>query len=376
MKVLSRWFVIVGCFILTAGCWDQHLMKNATLIQGASFDLTEEGQLLMGISIPIVAEIPSELRQTSVNSETMSVVANTPREGTLRIERKVPGVLDPSKNKLILFGEAFASEGILSSLDVLYRDPRNPLGARLAVVEGGALEVLRVQPKEELSTSEYLLSIVRSAEENSNVPVENIQTLASEMMDPGEDIVLPFLKLSDGGKNVEIQGLALFDDDRFSGIHLTEQESILFNLLDGEKGKYAKFTRRVNANEKMNMDNYITFNVKKIKRALKVNVTPAEDVEVHLDVHLKVHVYEYPKGHAQAELDTLNEKLSKSFSDDAKQVVQKLQEANCDAFGVGRHLIAFYPDIWKAKDEKTYFQEDVTFHTNVTVEIIHVGIYE
>jgi hypothetical protein len=56
-------------------------------------------------------------------------------------------------------------------------------------------------------------------------------------------------------------------------------------------------------------------------------------------------------------------------------VINKLQEANCDALGIGRRLNAFYPDTWKEKDMKEYFR-NVKFRTIVDVEIIQVGIYE
>jgi hypothetical protein len=65
------------------------------------------------------------------------------------------------------------------------------------------------------------------------------------MIDRGEDIVLPYLKVEENGRGAEIAGLALLDEGNFSGIHLSVQESILFMLLDDQKGKYAKFTKRV-----------------------------------------------------------------------------------------------------------------------------------
>lgn len=88
-----------------------------------------------------------------------------------------------------------------------------------------------------------------------------------------------------------------------------------------------------------------------------------------------MHVAEYLKGHADKEMDKLNKALSKSFSKEAVQVIKKLQKANCDAFGIGRHLIAFHPETWKEKDQKTYFK-NVKFRTTIDVEVIQIGISE
>lgn len=123
------------------------------------------------------------------------------------------------------------------------------------------------------------------------------------------------------------------------------------------------------------MNNFITINVKKMKQKLKVSVNRNGDVAVKLDLHIKVNVHEYPKGDVDKEIVNLNKKLSKSFSNEAKQVINKLQETSCDALGIGRRLIAFYPDIWKEKDMKEYFR-NIKFRTKVDVEIIQVGIYE
>ena len=40
------------CLLLTTGCWDQNLMKNAILIQTITFDRTDQDKFLFGISIP------------------------------------------------------------------------------------------------------------------------------------------------------------------------------------------------------------------------------------------------------------------------------------------------------------------------------------
>ncbi|UYY96940.1 Ger(x)C family spore germination protein [Peribacillus frigoritolerans] len=375
MKMLRNLLTILGCLILTVGCWDQHLMKDATLIQATSYDLTREGKLLLGTSIPIIGQASSESGQAVTRSEVLFTIANTPREGNIKIDQKVPGTLDPSKNILLVFGEPFARKGIYPSLDAIYRQSRNSLSAKLAVVEGNAIEILRLQPEDEPNISQHLLSLLQSAEENSNIPEENIQTLASEMLDPGEDIVLPYLKVNKNEKTAEIAGLALLNEEKFSGSHLSIQESILFLLLEEKKGKYAQFTKRVSKNQKPDMNNFITINVKNMKRKLKVSVNRNGDVVVNLNLRLKVFVTEYPKGDVDKEIDKLNKKLSRSFSKDATQVISKLQKANCDALGIGRHLIAFYPNTWKEKDKKEYLR-NVKFKTTVDVEIVQVGIAE
>ncbi|MED4697376.1 Ger(x)C family spore germination protein [Peribacillus frigoritolerans] len=373
MKI-KRLFMISICLLLITGCWDQNLMKDATLIQTITFDQTDEGEFSLGFAIPNIYRNPTDSGQETeaINSENLSTVANTPREGRMKLSTEIPGNLDSSKNKLVLFGEQFAKGDIYPSLDVIWRDPRSSLSAKLAVVKGKAFDTLSIQPRVESNISQNILYLIRSTETNTIIPDESIQTLASEILDPGEDIVLPLLKIGRNGTTIDVAGVALFDERKLSGT-LSQEESTLFLLLNNKKSKYARFTKYVNGNKELEMNNFISLNVDHIKRKLNVSVNDRGEVFVNLNLHLKVIVEEYPIGNVPNKVDQLNNKLSNTFTNNAEEVIKKLQEANCDAFGIGRRLIAFHHDTWKEKDKTNYFK-DVKFKSKVDVEIIQHGI--
>ncbi|MCY8939321.1 Ger(x)C family spore germination protein [Peribacillus frigoritolerans] len=373
MKI-KRLFMISICLLLITGCWDQNLMKDATLIQTITFDRTDEGEFSLGFAIPNIYRNPTDSGQETeaINSENLSTVANTPREGRMKLNTEIPGNLDSSKNKLVLFGEQFAKGDIYPSLDVIWRDPRSSLSAKLAVVKGKAFDTLSIQPRVESNISQNILYLIRSTETNTIIPEESIQTVASELLDPGEDIVLPLLKMGRNGTTIDVAGVALFDERKLSGT-LSQEESTLFLLLNNKKSKYARFTKYVNGNKELNMNNFISLNVDHIKRKINVSVNDRGEVFVNLNLHLKVKVEEYPIGNVPNKVDQLNNKLSNTFTNNAEEVIKKLQEANCDAFGIGRRLIAFHHDTWKEKDKTNYFK-DVKFKSKVDVEIIQHGI--
>ncbi|MEV5116887.1 Ger(x)C family spore germination protein [Peribacillus frigoritolerans] len=373
MKI-KRLFMISICLLLTTGCWDQNLMKDATLIQTITFDQTDEGEFSLGFAIPNIYRNPTDSGQETeaINSENLSTVANTPREGRMKLNTEIPGNLDSSKNKLVLFGEQFAKGDIYPSLDVIWRDPRSSLSAKLAVVKGKAFDTLSIQPRVESNISQNILYLIRSTETNTIIPEESIQTLASELLDPGEDIVLPLLKIGRNGTTIDVAGVALFDERKLSGT-LSQEESTLFLLLNNKKSKYARFTKYVNGKKELNMNNFISLNVDHIKRKINVSVNDRGEVFVNLNLHLKVKVEEYPIGNVPNKVDQLNNKLSNTFTNNAEEVIKKLQEANCDAFGIGRRLIAFHHDTWKEQDKTNYFK-DVKFKSKVDVEIIQHGI--
>ncbi|MBU3569954.1 Ger(x)C family spore germination protein [Priestia aryabhattai] len=361
------------CLLLTTGCWDQNLMKNAILIQTITFDRTDEDKFSFGISIPDIYSNSLTTGQETIanNSQTLSTIANTPREGRMKLNTEIPGNLDASKNKLILFGEQFAKGDIYPSLDVIWRDPRSSMSAKLAVVKGAAVDILNIKPKLESSISQNILNLIQSTETNTIIPDETIQTLASEMLDPGDDIALPLLKIGHNGTTIDVEGIALFNDRKLTGT-LSQGESTLFLLLNNKRGKYARFTKNIN-NNKSKMTNFISLNVDNMKRKLNVSVDKDGNVFVNLNLYLELAVEEFPTGNVPKKLNQLNKKLSKSFTDEAEKVVKKLQEANCDAFGIGRRLIAFHHGSWLKKDKASYFK-NVQFKSKVEVEIVRYGI--
>jgi Ger(x)C family germination protein len=365
-RKLTILFII--CTLL-AGCWDQHPMKNAVLVQILSYDSLENEEFLLGVSIPIIEET-SGGAQAMVKSETFSAKGLTPRDSRRKIAREISGILDTSKNKLILFGEETATTDIYPSLDVIWRDPRNSLGATIGIVEGEAIDLLKIKPKHETNVSEYIQDALTSAEENTIIPNETIQTLASEMLDPGEDIVLPYLTINNR-KSAVVVGLALMNERKYSG-NLSPQDSTLLLLLKNKKGKYARFTKKVNDKEQHPLNNYISFNVQHIKRKLKVHVKEG-GVSVDLNLTIKVNIEEYPSGDVPKQIDHLNKILSEELTKDAEGVITKLQEVNCDAFGLGRRLMAFHPRTWEMQDKKDYFK-NIKFNANVKVDIISHGI--
>ncbi|MGK0699400.1 Ger(x)C family spore germination protein [Priestia flexa] len=372
MKI-KRLITISICLLLTTGCWDQNLMKNAILIQTITFDRTDEDKFLFGIAIPGIYSnsLTSGQETPASNSQTLSTIANTPREGRMKLNTEIPGNLDASKNKLILFGEQFAKDDIYPSLDVIWRDPRNSMSAKLAVVKGKAVDTLNIKPKLESSISQNILNLIKGTEANTIIPNETIQTLASEILDPGEDVVLPLLKIGHNGTTIDVEGLALFDDRKLTGT-LSQEESTLFLLLNNKRGKYARFTKNTNDN-KAKMTNFISLNVDNMKRKLNVSVNNNGDVSVNLNLHLEMAVEEFPLGDVPKKLNQLNKELSKNLTNEAEAVIYKLQEANCDAFGIGRQLIAFHHGSWLKKDKASYFK-NVKFKSKVEVEIVRYGI--
>nr|WP_254610043.1 MULTISPECIES: Ger(x)C family spore germination C-terminal domain-containing protein [unclassified Bacillus (in: firmicutes)] len=136
-------------------------------------------------------------------------------------------------------------------------------------------------------------------------------------------------------------------------------------------------TQRLSSKDSSNLSDYVTFEVSKgrVKRKLKVTTDKNDNVHVNIKLHLQIIVLEYPKGqlHKTKERENLNKQLSKQLTNESKKIIKTLQKAHCDAFGIGRQLIAYHPDLWKKKNWKEDYPK-VKFTPEVEVKMLYSGV--
>ncbi|HDW3054072.1 TPA: Ger(x)C family spore germination protein [Bacillus cereus] len=274
-----------------------------------------------------------------------------------------------------LLGTKILKKGILPYLDVSFRDPTNPTAlVKLIAVDGETSEILKKKKVGNLLIGDFLKKKVKSLEDMSVFPKETLETAATKMLDPGKDFTLPSIKIKE--KEVITDGLSLFNKDKLTG-HLPLKQSVLFVLLTGKMGTSARITQKLTSDESETTSDYLTMEIsnRKLKRDLKITTDKKGNVYAHIKLQLKVIALEAPRDNLYKmwERKKLNKELSKQLTKEAKQITKKLQKANCDAFGIGRHLIAYHPGLWRKKNwDKDYAK--VKFKPEVEVSILYSGV--
>lgn len=360
-------FLIVIVLFFLCGCWDQRLLKETTLLMSAGFDYTEDGKLLGTITSPKITK-----EKVEDKAQFFSESGSTPNQVRNALDRKVGEVIDPSKLRVMILGSELAAQPIYPILDLYYRDPRSSISAKLVVVEGTAKDAMSVPIIHSQKPSEYILDLLLSAEESTIVPNLNLQTICPIMFDPGQDFMVPYLTAKND--ELKVQGVAMFNNQEFTGT-LDTSESTLFLLMDNKKSRDGSLTLKVSDHEKQEIKNFITFNLEHSKVNRKIQVSEDDQVKVDISLVIKAEVNDYPHDQltTREEVLKLNNKLSELLTEKAHTVIKKMQDANCDGFGIGRELIALYPETWKYLDwEKDYSK--IEFNPTVTVEVIQHGI--
>ncbi|MDV2683229.1 Ger(x)C family spore germination protein [Alkalihalophilus lindianensis] len=369
--MIKRCFLLLFCIIIMSGCWDSHYLKDTQLIYSGAFDLEEDGQVKTTVSIPKI-EVGV---QQSPGARIVSAIGNTVRQSRLRIDQEVSGRLDAAKTRVIIISEDAAKTDIYSYVDVFYRDPRSPLNASIAITKGNAAPYLDLQIENQPLISEYIRDLIDAGEQATILPKTNIQFMCPILFDPGQDVILPYLNIREDSQEIHANQIALFNERKMSSIIGTEESTMLLLLMNKFK-RDANFTVKVTNDKNPRLNNYITVQVTNLDHALTVKEDPSGKVHADVNLTLKLNAIEYPED-TFYERDTivmLNTKLQEHFQEVANRTMQELLEANCDALGIGRELMAYHRDIWKKNENWKEVFPNIEMHAHIKAEIVTHGV--
>ncbi|MCY9672660.1 Ger(x)C family spore germination protein [Bacillus sp. MM09(2025)] len=363
--------------IFMPGCWDQNLLKNISLVLTSAVDQGEVDNAKFSITYRKVQQSQSMEQGNSGSYLTTVLTTEAPtlRKARTNFSRIVDQKIDMSKMRVMLIGDEFAQNQILPYLDMFYRDPKSPLLANLAVVQGGScVELINQLLKEKLIVSDYLNNLITTASRSSQVAPKNIQSIRSKMLQTGEDFTLPLLHYDQEKKLTSVKGVALFDNEKKKG-ELYGQDAILLTVMDEKMGNYANFTKKVRSDMKSKENNYITIQVTDSNRDINIVNPDHRNLTFSLEYEFTTSVLEYPKDNLDTDkkIEMLNKRLSEIFTKEAEKVVSVLQEANSDVLSLGRkYRVKHYDEYMKMNWVTEY--PNVKIIPKVKVNITQTGI--
>jgi Ger(x)C family germination protein len=367
MKTKKTLLTVCLMAVILAGCWDQKLLKDIRIIDINGLDLTPEGKLQNTSSVLDVNGIKS-----SQSNEIHTGTGITTRQLRDVLDRQISGIYSSSKRRIIIIGEDMARQGIYPYFDLLYRDPTTALNAKIAVVEGTAQEAINTENHGTKLIGEFFAKLIQGMERKTIVPKVDLQLIHPSMLIQGNDFTVPYISKTE--TNPTISGIALFHNDKMTGT-LNAEESVLYLLMADKLAKKADLVIKVNNEGDQHPENYIAIDIQSIKRKLKVNVLDSRNIQVKLDLNLKVTAIEYPKDHLDEEqtLKSLDTRISEELTRRAETITQKIQRVNHEGFGVGQRIMAYYPNTWKTLNWSDDYAK-VELIPKVTVRIVSHGI--
>src|SRR5699024_8970422 len=149
-------------FILTS-CWDKQLLKEHSLILAIGYDLNDDNTVSKTVTFPSEA-VNNQAQEGGGQgeSEVMVTAGNTVGDADIQLERYLAQKFDRAKTRMLLIGDKLAEYEPFPTLDSMYRDPRGPLNASVAIVKERAEEGLMIQKNQSFFTSEFYYDLLKS----------------------------------------------------------------------------------------------------------------------------------------------------------------------------------------------------------------------
>ncbi|UOQ43342.1 Ger(x)C family spore germination protein [Halobacillus salinarum] len=369
---MEKILTMILSLIFLTGCWDQRQYKDINLVLAKAIDIGENDNLVETVTVQSVQRGGDGGMQES--SQLISSPGTNVLAARDEINYKISREFDPSKVQVMLFGDQLAKKGIALILDEFYRNPRNNLQCKLAIVEGKASEALGLKETLEPRINKYIDDLLESAIKSTHATDMNMQMVARDALSPGVDFAIPYLTVLSESQLIKYKGLALFHGDSYTGVNLTPDQAQLILLLSGKRGDHASITTKINENEKIRLLNYISINVMKSNQKLKIE-NEGTKIKVKLKLNLTARVLEYPKNSLfnYKKIEKVNRKLSNNITKDAEEVIKVVQDANSDVFGIGSRIRAYYPEIWEQINWDKEFSH-IEIVPEVKVHLVETGI--
>ena len=341
-------FLIVP--LCLAGCWDERQLKDlsAVTLVGADgvvgdmkgYYVYDEATAPQGGTIIIESHGKSAL--------------DTRQHAQLKVQQK----LDLSILSTFLLTKKSASQDLYEYIDIYYRDPLNPMTARIAVVDGDMKPFLEVAEAWEMEAGEYYKGFFHSLEDNTFIIPYTIQTAGVALTDPDRDLALPYLKMGKNSSKPEFEGLALFSERRFRGEIVPAEDSMYVTLLNDTKGTAAVFSYMYKENSPLSV------RVLDLNRDIQIST---EGITIHLDV--KITIDEFPENelYNEKKRQEVQQYVQEKFNEEFTRVIKHLQKAKSDVLGLGGMVRAYENSLYKQPWRDTYSTLPIKVTSKVTI---------
>jgi spore germination protein KC len=231
-------FPLLAAVFLLCSCWDLVEIEDHAFILGIGIDKAERPDTIkVTFQIALTQAFGGEASSDTDAVWNVEVMAEDMRGAQAELLKTVN--LQPTLEhcQILLFGEAYARQGLKENLDYFFRNPRARLRTTVAVVQGEASNALEIQPKTTKTSARYLRDIIMTNGKD-NFEINQYNDIASIERNTfrGSSITLP--RIIPGDDKVIVTGAAAFNEEyKLTGWYSGEEaEGIAWIRGDFQRG--------------------------------------------------------------------------------------------------------------------------------------------
>lgn len=368
LKIIKIISVPLICLLLMSGCMNKTNLKDIVVVEGMAIDKNEDESSKIELTVQTlnVAKNASNGEAPSGNMTlNISDNGNTIVDAASLMSKKLSKKLFYGQTKLIVFSKEMAKEGLADDFDYFLRSSRARSDLAVCISADKAKNILESSENDSRVPSENLLYLMKNGEQAGVSAYVTTSRLLNQFEDKVADCYLPVLKPDKDNKNVQAQGIAVFNGDKLSYI-LNDDETMGFLLISNLAHKCTlEFDDAHFGKVGVEISNIKVKNRADVKNS---NIVFSTDLSASLIIN------EVEKG-AVTKLDS---KAEENICHEAEQYVQKLcsnsfyacQNAKSDCLRVGEYVAKDLPVTYKAceTDWKDYYSS-VDYSSSVKMEL-------
>lgn len=382
--------------VILTGCFNAQELDELGISLLMGFDI-EDGKVLLTAEIvdpSYTTEISGQGGESPVKyvQGTGNNLLEAFRDISLKFGRRVYA----AHNKVLIFGEEVAKEGIVTYLDELFRDREQRENAYILIAKGAkAYEVMGINSGLELIPANYIRDIIQETENNPkgidmniidylknyyhdgiNPTIGVIEKKSKKTIDQiSEEAASDIFELS-------VLGSAIFDQDKLVGyLNGNDTKSLNF-ILDNIGRGIITFELPLLEEEKLQNQEAD----RDLSTVVIINNNTKNDIELKEDeLLLKTSIeLKCALGEVIGKIDVSKEEnliriadtCSKTIEENIEAAVKKVQkDYGIDIFGFGIVFHRKYPEQWEEiKDNWDEIFADADFEIEVESKIIRTGL--
>ncbi|MED3357671.1 Ger(x)C family spore germination protein [Bacillus thuringiensis] len=336
----------VVCCIYLMGCSQRIPLEQASLILLIALDRTSNGDMKVGTSIPLFHH------EKQKSTAEHWVQASTIYDGFSKMDTRLTGYVTSSKAEVILIGEKFAKEkNWIQALDSSYRDPYATINAKVAIVDGSAEEIFKINRPDKPALPSYISGVIESAIQNNQSVSSTIQQLMREKNEKGMTQTVPIIKKINN--EIDTIGIAFLDHQGRYLAKILKKDVKFFNLIHKPKNSGRMILHLVLSPKRSDNKPNTSLLVQNTKRKINVDFQKGKFVFT-IDVNMNLALIEKNNGSItknrfqdNKNISRVEHEIQQEFDKKLQGMLQDMQKNSIDPIGLSLYARAFQYNEWK-----------------------------
>ncbi|TXK81463.1 hypothetical protein [Paenibacillus sp. N3.4] len=219
--------LITIVLVMVTGCSDRLDLEDGTIPLLQGFDLDTNNNFLFYTASPVFS------KNAKKKTQEISVRAQTARQARGKESAFTEGIFQGRKVLVSLVSRRLLEHpDWFRTMDVLFRDPKNPLTTRFVVYDGPLSEIMYLNPKDQPSLPLLLRGMIDTKSARSETVKTTTQELHRQMSEKG--VTPSIAKINLENKQIKLNGTVLLDHKGKYVLSLKTAETVLLCILQNQ----------------------------------------------------------------------------------------------------------------------------------------------